>query len=126
MSVMRGAYADYRQDEGDVQAGRIGLLQSLGAQDFLDPVALGQFWRQWQALSVGQREQALAPVANKLPAFLGRRSLRNILCQEEAPDFERIIRERKLVLVSLPTRTLGDAADLVGSVLVHRLWQAAQ
>lgn len=91
-----------------------------------DPVALGQFWRQWQALSTGQREQALAPVANKLRAFLGRRALRNILCQEDAPDFERIIRERKLVLVSLPTRTLGDAADLVGSVLIYRLWQAAQ
>lgn len=91
-----------------------------------DPVALGQFWRQWQALSVGQREQALAPVANKLRAFLGRRALRNILCQEKAPDFERIIRERKLVLVSLPSRTLGDAADLVGSVLIYRLWQAAQ
>jgi hypothetical protein len=91
-----------------------------------DPVALGQFWRQWQALSVGAREQALAPVANKLRAFLGRRALRNILCQPEAPDFERIIRERKLVLVSLPARTLGDAADLIGSVLVYRVWQAAQ
>ncbi|MGH3624625.1 MAG: type IV secretory system conjugative DNA transfer family protein, partial [Sciscionella sp.] len=91
-----------------------------------DPVALGQFWRQWQALSTGQREQALAPVANKLRAFLGRRSLRNIVCQQQAPDFERIIRERKLLLVSLPARTLGDAADLVGSVLIYRLWQAAQ
>jgi hypothetical protein len=91
-----------------------------------DPVALGQFWRQWHALSVGQREQALAPVANKLRAFLGRRALRNILCQEQAPDFEQIIRERRLVLVSLPHRTLGDAADLIGSVLIYRLWQAAQ
>lgn len=91
-----------------------------------DPVALAQFWRQWQALSTGQREAALAPVANKLRSFLGRRALRNILCQEQAPDFEQLIHERKLVLVSLPSRTLGDAADLVGSVLVYRLWQAAQ
>jgi hypothetical protein len=91
-----------------------------------DPVALAQFWRQWQALSVGQREAALAPVSNKLRAFLGRRSLRNIFCQEQAPDFEQLIRQRRLVLVSLPSRTLGDAADLVGSVLVYRLWQAAQ
>jgi hypothetical protein len=91
-----------------------------------DPVALDQFWRQWQALSTGQREAALAPVANKLRSFLGRRALRNILCQEQAPDLEQLIRRRKLVLVSLPSRTLGDAADLVGSVLVHRLWQAAQ
>jgi hypothetical protein len=91
-----------------------------------DPVALAQFWRQWRALSDSQREQALAPLANKLRAFLGRRALRNVLCQEASPDFERIVSERKLLLVSLPARTLGDAADLVGSVIVYRLWQAAQ
>ena len=91
-----------------------------------DPVALAQFWRQWRSFSDSQREQALAPLANKLRAFLGRRALRNVLCQEGAPDFERIIAERKLLLVSLPARTLGDAADLVGSVMVYRLWQAAQ
>lgn len=91
-----------------------------------DPVALAQFWRQWRAFSDSQREQALAPLANKLRAFLGRRALRNVLCQEGAPDFERIIAERKLLLVALPACTLGDAADLVGSVIVYRLWQAAQ
>jgi len=91
-----------------------------------DPVALAQFWRQWHAFSDSQREQALAPLANKLRAFLGRRALRNVLCQEGAPDFERIIAEQKLLLVALPARTLGDAADLVGSVIVYRLWQAAQ
>lgn len=91
-----------------------------------DPVALAHFWRQWRASSDSQREQALAPLANKLRAFLGRRALRNVLCQEGAPDFERIVAEGKLLLVALPERTLGDAADLVGSVIVHRLWQTAQ
>lgn len=91
-----------------------------------DPVALGQFWRHWRALSESQREQALAPLSNKLRAFLGRRALRNVLCQQDAPDFEQIISQGKLLLVSLPARTLGDAADLIGSVIVYRLWQAAQ
>src|SRR5207253_7312265 len=91
-----------------------------------DPGALAHFWRQWRAFSDSQREQALAPLANKLRAFLGRRSVRNVICQEGAPDFERILTERELLLVSLPARTLGDAADLVGSVIVYRLWQAAQ
>lgn len=91
-----------------------------------DPVALGQFWRHWRALSDSQREQALAPLSNKLRAFLGRRALRNVLCQEEAPDFEEIVARGKLLLVALPLRTLGDAADLIGSVIVQRLWQAAQ
>jgi len=91
-----------------------------------DPVALGQFWRHWRALSDSQREQALAPLSNKLRAFLGRRELRNVLCQEEAPEFEQILAGGKLLLVALPSRTLGDAADLIGSVVVYRLWQAAQ
>src|SRR5204862_7644512 len=86
-----------------------------------DSVALAQFWRQWRAFSDSQREQALAPLANKLRAFLGRRSLRNVICQEGAPDFERIIAEQKLLLVALPARTLGDAAGLVGSVIVSPL-----
>jgi hypothetical protein len=91
-----------------------------------DPVALAHFWRHWRALSESQREQALAPLSNKLRAFLGRRALRNVLCQEEAPDFEEIVAQGKLLLVALPSRTLGDAADLIGSVIVYRLWQAAQ
>src|SRR5262249_60042161 len=49
-----------------------------------------------------------------------------VLCQEEAPDFEEIVAQGKLLLVALPSRTLGDAADLIGSVIVYRLWQAAQ
>ena len=89
-------------------------------------MALGQFWRHWRALSDSQREQALAPLSNKLRAFLGRRELRNVLCQEDAPDFEQIVADGKLLLVALPSRTLGDAADLIGSVIVYRLWQAAQ
>lgn len=91
-----------------------------------DPVALAHFWRYWRALSDSQREQALAPLSNKLRAFLGRRALRNVLCQEDAPDFEEIVARGKLLLVSLPSKTLGDAADLIGSVIVYRLWQAAQ
>ena len=42
------------------------------------------------------------------------------------PDFEQIVAEQKLLLGSLPATTLGDAADLIGSVIVYRLWQAAQ
>jgi hypothetical protein len=91
-----------------------------------DPVALDVFWRQWQTLSEPARVQALAPLSNKLRALLGNRTLRNMLCQPAAPDMrERIIGGRWL-LVSLP-QTLGeDAADMIGSVLLHRAWQAAQ
>lgn len=91
-----------------------------------DPVALARFWAQWGRLSVGQREQAWAPLANKLRTLLGSRMLRNLLCQPEAPGFEQIVREGRVVLCSLPLGRLGeDAGSLLGSVLVHRLWQTA-
>ncbi len=91
-----------------------------------DPVALDVFWRQWQTLSEPARVQALAPLSNKLRALLGNRMLRNMLCQPAAPDLGHAITQGRWLLVSLP-QTLGeDAADLVGSVLLHRAWQAAQ
>ena len=91
-----------------------------------DPVALDVFWRQWQTLSEQARVQALAPLSNKLRALLGNRQLRNMLCQPTAPDLSERITTGRWLLVSLP-QTLGeDAADLIGSVLLHRAWQAAQ
>ncbi len=91
-----------------------------------DPVALDVFWRQWQMLSEPAKAQALAPLSNKLRALLGNRALRNMLCQPAAPDMRERINTGRWLLVSLP-HTLGeDAADLVGSVLLHRAWQAVQ
>jgi hypothetical protein len=91
-----------------------------------DPVALDVFWRQWQTLSEQARVQALAPLSNKLRALLGNRQLRDMLCQPAAPDLTERISAGRWLLVSLP-QTLGeDAADLIGSVLLHRAWQAAQ
>jgi hypothetical protein len=91
-----------------------------------DPVALDVFWRQWQTLSEPARVHALAPLSNKLRALLGNRTLRNMLCQSAAPDMRERINGGRWLLVSLP-QTLGeDAADMIGSVLLHRAWQAAQ
>jgi hypothetical protein len=91
-----------------------------------DPVALDVFWRQWHAMTEPGRVQALAPLSNKLRALLGNRMLRNMLCQPGVPDMSKLIGSGRWLLVSLP-QTLGeDAADLIGSVLLHRAWQAAQ
>jgi hypothetical protein len=91
-----------------------------------DPVALDVFWRQWQTLSEPARVQALAPLSNKLRALLGNRALRNMLCQPDAPDLTDTIQHGRWLLVSLPQSLGEDAADLIGSVLLHRAWQAAQ
>jgi hypothetical protein len=107
----------------------LDLLTRPGARSkqVSDPVALERFWRQWDSLSTAQREQALAPLSNKLRSFLYRTQLRRVLCQPGAPSFERMIEERKIVLFPLQVGRLGrDAASLIGSVITYRLWQAAQ
>ncbi|MBK8077590.1 MAG: type IV secretion system DNA-binding domain-containing protein [Kineosporiaceae bacterium] len=93
-----------------------------------DPVALGPFWAWYDALSDGERTNAIGPVMNKLRTFLLRKRLRNIIGQAEPTfDFDRALAERAIVLVPLSKGLLGEeAAALLGSLVVTRLWQAVQ
>jgi len=93
-----------------------------------EPIALEPFWGWYEGLSPAERAQAIGPVSNKLRAFLLRRRLRNVLGQAEPPlDFDRVLAEQRILLVSLPKGLLGEeAAALIGSLVVAQLWQAVQ
>jgi hypothetical protein len=93
-----------------------------------DPIALEPFWGWFEGLSDAERAQAIGPVMNKLRSFLLRRRLRNVLGQADSPlDFDQVLAERKILLVPLAKGLLGEeAAALVGSLVVARLWQAVQ
>lgn len=86
------------------------------------------FWDWYENLSEGERQQMIAPVMNKLRAFLLRPRMRAVIGQAEpAFDIESVFSERKVLLVSLATGLLGpEAAALLGSLIVSQLWQAAQ
>ena len=93
-----------------------------------DPIGLGPFWAAFEALSDAERAQQTGPVLNKLRSILVRPRLRNVLGQS-APllDFDQVLAEGKILLVPLSKGLLGeDAASLVGSLLIARLWQAVQ
>ena len=93
-----------------------------------DPVALEPFWAWYEAMSPAERAQAIGPVLNKLRTFLLRRRLRNVIGQAESTfDLEAVLAERKILLVSLSKGLLGEeAAALLGSAVLARLWQAVQ
>lgn len=93
-----------------------------------DPVALGPFWAWYEAMSPAERAQAAGPVLNKLRTFLLRRRLRNVIGQAESTfELEAVLSERKILLVSLSKGLLGDeAAGLLGSAVIARLWHAVQ
>ncbi|MDP9340537.1 MAG: type IV secretory system conjugative DNA transfer family protein [Actinomycetota bacterium] len=92
-----------------------------------DPVALEPFWGWYEGLSDAERAAAIGPVMNKLRAFLLRRRVRNVIGQPEGLDLDQVLADRLILLVPLPKGLLGeDAAALLGSLVVARLWQAVQ
>jgi hypothetical protein len=91
-----------------------------------DPVGLEPFWRWYEAMPEGAQMQAIAPLLNKLRAFLLRRSVRAIIGQPRTTlDIPRCLDEGRLLAVRLPKGTLGeDTSRLLGSFIVARVWQA--
>ncbi|WP_194928818.1 type IV secretory system conjugative DNA transfer family protein [Pseudactinotalea sp. HY158] len=90
-----------------------------------DPMGLGSFWAWYEAISEGERQQAIAPLMNKLRQVLLRPGLRAIVGQRH-PKFRlrQVFAERKILLVNLAKGTLGgEAARLLGCLAVALVWQ---
>jgi hypothetical protein len=89
-----------------------------------DPIGLEPFWNAFEAMTPGQRDQAIAPVLNKLRQFLLRPALRSVLGQTEPKfDLGDLFTKRKIVLVSLNKGLIGsEGARLLGSLVVAQLW----
>lgn len=93
-----------------------------------DPVALAPFWAWYEALSDAERGAAIAPVMNKLRAFLLHPRLRAVIGQR-APRFDltQVLSQRKVLLVPLRRGVIGSgAARMLGSLVVAQLWSAVQ
>lgn len=89
------------------------------------PDALRDFWLRFESQSENERTQAIAPVLNKIDAFVQRTSIRLMLGQGGGFDMRSIFRERKLLLVNLAKGAIGsETAGLLGALLVSSLWQA--
>lgn len=89
-----------------------------------DRIGLGSFWASYEAMSMEQRAQVIAPVMNKLRQFLLRPALRAVIGQSD-PGFhlQDLFTKRRIVLVSLNKGLIGaDAARLLGSLVVAQLW----
>lgn len=89
------------------------------------PPLLRSFWAGYENLSEAERVQSIAPVLNKLRQFTTRTPLRLTLGQPRGLDLAGVIRQRKILLVSLRRGRIGDEpAYLLGSLLLAGLWQA--
>lgn len=92
-----------------------------------DPQAL-QFWHQeLPAMNYKNAADGLAPIANKLGAFLAHPVVRKAICDPEEPlRFRQIMDQGKILIVNLAKGQLGaDVADVLGGLLVSSITHAA-
>jgi hypothetical protein len=79
------------------------------------------FWlREYESYPLRFRIEAIAPIHNKVGAFLADPVLNGILTQpQSAFDLRRVIDEGKILLVNLAKGKIGEnAAALLGALLV--------
>jgi hypothetical protein len=92
-----------------------------GCVERIEDPALAQVWSDYDALSPGERREAMGPIMNKVQPLLLRRAIRPMLGQAtEGIDLEQIVNGGKILLVALPQ---GDATRLLGSLLLSRFAQ---
>lgn len=91
-----------------------------------DPVGLSGFWASFEAWSEAERTTAIAPVLNKLRPFLLRPNLRRMLGSASTQfSFSDVFTKQRIVLVDLSKgRIGGEAAQLLGALVLTQLWQA--
>jgi len=104
-----------------------GFRRSL-TTNLRDQIALAPFWDWYERLSEAERGAVIAPVMNKLRAWLLNPRVRAVLGQRHPKfDMVEVFTKRRILLVPLQAGLIGDeAARLVGSVAVAQLWQTIQ
>lgn len=92
-----------------------------------NPQVRGFWLREYEGYPARFRAEAIAPVQNKVGAFLADPLLRRILAQPRSSfDIRRIMDERRILLVNLSKGRLGeDTAGLLGALLVSSVGLAA-
>lgn len=92
-----------------------------------DPVVRGFWQKEFAALPVRFQLEAIAPIQNKLGAFISSPLLRNILGQTRSSlDVRQVLDSGRVLLVNLSKGRLGDdVSGLLGSFLVTAVQLAA-
>ena len=89
------------------------------------PAGLESFWSWYRGMLPADRLKVIGPILNKLRAATLRTPIRLMLGQSEGIDLDRVLAEKKVLLVPLSAGTLGaETAGLLGTMLLAALWQA--
>lgn len=87
-----------------------------------------QFWtEEYSSLKYKNALDGVAPIANKLGAFLAHPVVRNAVCEPKQPlRFRRLMDEGKGIIINLSKGALGtDTANVLGGLLLSSIMHAA-
>ncbi len=96
-------------------------------KEIKDPVVRSFWQNEFPKYLYQFKGEALAPIQNKLGAFLTVPLVRNIVCQAESKlNFREVINQGKIFLVNLAKGRIGeDISSFLGSLIVTKLQLAA-
>lgn len=86
------------------------------------------FWTtEFPAMNYKSAVDGVAPIANKLGAFLAHPNVRKAVCEPESPlRFRRIMDEGRILIINLAKGRLGaDIANVLGGLIVSNIAHAA-
>lgn len=87
------------------------------------------FWRNFQDnFSLPQKMRMMMPSINKLGSFVEKRIVRNITSQglgSQNYSFRKMMDEGKIVVVTIPKGKLIGTWQLIGSLVLSKIWLAA-
>jgi len=96
--------------------------------DYIEDDMVKRFWAvEFADWSEKFDTEAIIPLVNKLSQFLSNPLLRNIFGQKENKiDLEKIMNEKKILLISLSKGKLGEEnSSFFGSMFITKLYQAS-
>ncbi len=87
---------------------------------------LVEFWKRWNAFTDKERHTAIQPLLNRIWQLTSRPETRDIITQTTSSfQMTDVLRDNKILLVNLsglPKQT----SELVGTLIINALWNAAQ
>jgi hypothetical protein len=93
-----------------------------------DPVVRAYWLTEYAAYDSRFRNEAIAPIQNKVGAFLAKPFIRSILCQNSSTlKIHEVMNKGKVLIVNLSKGNLGtEPAHLLGALLITACSQAAE
>lgn len=103
------------------------LIENLYRKEFLKTVHDRSIQYYWENEYVLIKKAGITPLLTRLDTFLRPKLIRNMLAQKDGLDFNRVVNERKILLVKLSQGLIGEENSyLLGTLILSKLYQVGQ